>query len=60
MDPISLVNVDREIQALSKDVDVVKLVTELTDSTVEVKKERIEKSLEASQGNAGKIWQKSQ
>ena len=53
----SVARTDREIEALSKDIAAVKLVTELIDSAIEAKKERIKKNPDASQGNAGKLWQ---
>lgn len=53
----SIARTDREIEAVTKDVAAIKLVTELIDSAVEAKKERVENSPDASQGNAGKLWQ---
>ena len=53
----SVARIDEEIEALSKDVAAVKLVTELIDTIIEAKKERINENPDASQGNARKLWE---
>lgn len=53
----SVARIDREIEALTKDVAAVKLVTELIDGAVEAKKDRVKNNPDASQGNAANIWQ---
>lgn len=53
----SVARTDREIEALTKDVAAIKLVTELIDCAVEAKKERVKNNPDASQGNTGKLWQ---
>ncbi|KAA6414008.1 MAG: hypothetical protein FRX48_02370 [Lasallia pustulata] len=53
----SVARIDKEIEALSKDVAAVKLVTEFIDTTIKAKKERINENPDASQGNARKLWE---
>lgn len=52
----SVARTDREIEAVTKDVAAIKLVTELIDSAVVAKTERVKNNPDASQGNAGKLW----